>query len=253
MTDDDDRPVCPGPHERDKAPATELLCPVCTANVANTLAAIPEIYVEAYLALEPGQLRADDTETGKRGKGAEAPLPLNADADALLRHILEVILSWYEAVIPAARLTWRPLPTDAVAITTACRILTAHLRTLIALPATPVTRWVNHPDIRKLDDDTIGVVRAGGDAIVLLEMTGVQAGLEIMALRRHAQRMLGHNRPSTQLDRPCPNPDCGEQELYMLEGADHVKCRACGEHWMAADYPRLAAVLGSAAQPSVAS
>lgn len=255
---------CPGPHGRGEPPITaEPMCRHCVAELVSTIERLPEQYIAAYLALEPGQRTHEDGGRA-RGKGAEAPLPLDVEADALMRRILEVVLSWWDAVVPAAKLSWATVPSDGVAISTACRTLAVHVDTLLRIDGWPMTRAIERrrvlgkpelvfvgavasPPVQimrgrpLLPDDTIGEVRSDGHATIVLVMSGVQGALELLELRRDAERTLGHSRRSTQLERPCPS--CEEPELHLTEGQDHVRCWACGERWDASDYPRLAAVL----------
>lgn len=283
---------CPGPHGRGEPPITaEPMCRHCVAELVTTIERLPEQYIAAYLALEPGQRTHEDGGRA-RGKGAEAPLPLDVEADALMRRILEVVLSWWEAVVVAAALSTDPRPrsvvterrasrrvevttatayprlkgeteggrfaelvpvnaleavdrpsdsTSGVAITTACRTLAAHVDTLLRIDAWPMTRTVERRQIPLMAAGVPCTIMADGRALIVADLTGIAGALEILALRRDAERTLGHSRRSTQLERPCPG--CGEPELHLTEGQDHVKCWSCGERWDASDYPRLAAVL----------
>lgn len=308
---------CPGPHRGKEPPLTsQPLCDFCRDLVRKAIEQLPEQYVTAYLALEPGQ-RGRDDDGGRRSRSADAPLPLDAEADALMRRILEVVLSWHGPVIAAARLTAtppkrrpqranhiftkaasdlldkdgelilarggpsvkippttvsRPLErgdddTTGVALTSACQLLVTHLDTLLGLPVTPMSRSVPPGRVRNvsrapipslteqtvwttvtvplLADDTLGRVRADGRAIVIVDLDGVAAGLEFLELARDAERTLGRTLRTVNLERPCPNPDCGEAELHHTEGDDFVRCRACGEKHFATSYDRLAVVLGA--------
>lgn len=306
----------------------EPLCETCRRDLIKVIGGLPDAYVEAYLALEPGQrydVRQEKTHGGgKKPKGAHAPLPLDVEADALMGRILEVVLCWHDVVVAAASLSGvpahqavtrrrvvqrtqavvqrttfprldgetergefvvvapvqvtepldRPAP-DAgagVAITSACRTLAAHVDTLLRLPPEPVTRVVAAskvlaresdrrfvapaaapPAVQSLarpllDDDTVGQVRADGRALVIVEIDGVGAALELFALSRDIRRTLGQSRGATVLDRACPNPECGQPGLVLLQGADEVVCGSCGERWGAADWRRLEAVLGTSAR-----
>lgn len=297
------------------------LCEDCRRELVRVIERLPEQYLAAFLALEKGQrydVRAESEHAGRRGKGAHAPLPLDVEADALMGRMLEVVLSWHEAVVQAAGLSTavrarrvvtergasgfeavtvvtalprldgetergefvavravqgvaavdRPADSTAgVSITTACRILAAHVDTLLGLPATAVTRtlprsrvvstvtvplpstgdaprWAVVP-VPLLGDDTLGQVRADGRALAIVELDGVEAALELFRIATDARRTLGLSRGATTLNRPCPNPDCGEPGLVLLQGADEVVCGACGERWGAGDWQRLEAVLKS--------
>lgn len=113
---------CRGPHRGDEPPITSApLCDTCRRKVIEAIEGIPDQYIAAYLALEPGQrydVRAE-SEHGRRGTAPHAPVPLDAEADALMRHILEVVLCWYGVVQHAAGLharSRRPVTTQRVAI-----------------------------------------------------------------------------------------------------------------------------------------
>ena len=260
------------------------VCDKCRRELVRILNRLPDAYVDAYLALEPGQrfdVRSEQTH-GRRGKAADAPLPLDVEADALMRRILEVVLSWHEAVIAAAGLSQfsYSLPPLArshrftkaargehgetvkvplefhvrvverqaddqsgVAITTACRTLSAHVDTLLHLPSTPMTRTVSRRRVLGLADETTGVVMADGRAVVIQDLDGVDAALELFRLQRDIRRTLGLSRGATVFDRPCPG--CDEPGLVLLQGADEVVCSSCGERWGASDWRRLEEVLKS--------
>lgn len=269
MTQRSARP-CPGPHRGKEPPLTaQPLCDFCKELVRKAIKLLPEQYVAAYLALEPGQ-RGRDDDGGRRSRSADAPLPLDAEADALMRRILEVVLSWHGPVVAAAKLahtlpTSPRMSTSGVALSSTCALLAAHLDTLLALPTQPMTRSVPRGRVRNvsrapipslteqtvwttvttplLADDTLGRIRADGRAIVIADLSGVDAGLEMLELVRDAERTLGRTQRSTPLDRPCPG--CDEVALVLGEGDDFVRCTACGEKHWAADYPRLAVVLAN--------
>lgn len=301
------------------------LCDACKRDLVKLIRRIPDAYLDAYMALEPGQrydVRQEKTHGGKRSKGSHAPLPLDTEADALMGRILEVVLSWHDAVVAGAGLSGtagaariprqrvtshyepvveatmlprledetergefvavRPVQrveavgqdsTAGVALTTACCTLAVHVDVLLTLPATPVNRVVPHtrvlarkttrrfagrangpPDVQHLgrpllDDDTIGRVLADGRAIVVRELDGVDAALELFALGRDVRRTLGQSRGATVFDRPCPG--CDEPGLVLLQGEDVVRCSACGEEWGASDWQRLEMVLKSSPKTEV--
>lgn len=262
---------CPGPHRGKEPPLTsQPLCDFCRDLVKKAIEQLPEEYVTAYLALEPGQ-RGRDDDGGRRSRSADAPLPLDAEADALMRRMLEVVLSWHGPVVMAAKLA-HTLPASSrtspsgVALSSTCALLVAHLDTLLALPVQPMSRSVPPGRVRNvsrapipslteqtvwttvtvplLADDTLGRIRADGRAIVIVDLDGVAAGLEMIELARDAERTLGRTLRTVNLERPCPNPECGEAELHHTEGDDFVRCRACGEKHFATQYDRLAVVLG---------
>ncbi len=250
------------------------LCQSCRDLVKQTIERIPDAYIACYLALEPGRRYQPDT-GNVRSRRAEAPLPLDAEASAAMGRILEVVVCWHDVVVAAANLSGTVTSNlgrgrGGVAITTACRTLVAHLDTLLDQPAWSVTRSVPHHRVARtyrapvpdygdvttwvtvteplLADDTLGMVRGSGHATTILDLDGVDAALELLALERQTQATLGDVAGDTHLAAPCQNPDCGASELYLGNGSDYVRCRACGEEWPSKDYQRLAAILLAEAQ-----
>src|SRR5207237_10681071 len=88
------------------------LCRACRAKLvaaltADTPGSLVELFIRAYIAAEPGQ-RPRRERGGKAPRRAEAPLPIDPEADALQRRILEIVLSWHAPVVAAAGLTRAP-------------------------------------------------------------------------------------------------------------------------------------------------
>lgn len=153
-----------------------------------------------------------------------APVPISLAADELLRLILATLVSWEERVRDVARLV--PLDTqtsrhrrDGAVLTQAWTILAAHLDALLALP----------PDMMARGDD-------------LEELSGADAGLELLYLAHRCRRLLTDNR---QPPRHCAGVycDCGFAELYEQLDDDGqpagATCRACRTAYDRDDYADL--------------
>jgi hypothetical protein len=141
------------------------------------------------------------------------PVPINLRADEVMRDIEAILVSWEERVRDVARLT--PLDTatsrhrrGGYAVQQAADVLAPRVDALIALDAAPMLR---------------------GDQV--LELSGVDAGLEILDLHWRARAGLPETAPGA---RPLPVPcgACGWRALRemvdVLGYLDGARCRRCG-------------------------
>lgn len=112
----------------------------------------------------------------------------------------------------------QPDSTSGVALSTACRVLAAHLDVLLALPATDVMEW----------DDTAGPDGSWQP----VDRDGVDAAFSILSLHDQARANLGHTRGSDHLKGvACPERSCSQKLLYRDHGSDVVVCKACRGQW----------------------
>jgi hypothetical protein len=100
-------------------------------------------------------------------------IPIREDIDAIERQLDTSVFSWADAI--GAEMNLSPVRKFGPAV----RRVAAHLETLYEIGPTPVNRWVDAIRVSELPDDTVGVVRASGDALVTIEMTGAQGALEM--------------------------------------------------------------------------
>jgi hypothetical protein len=216
-----------------KAPALcyAAYCQKCRNQVYRALTAIPELWVRLH------------QELGSKGQASErvtmsrsAPLPLRADIDALLREHVDILASWDERVRMDAGLTMpdtdeqRRRPDHGRQAAAFCRTLAAHLDRLLELPPDAMSRAYSLHDLGKIPEGCHGRTnRIGGYAEVTVELSGADAGSEIMALQYRSRSVLGETRMVERLDVPCPDPSCDLLMLERVQGSDYsAECKACG-------------------------
>jgi hypothetical protein len=184
-------------------------CDADRTAIAKALNDLPELFVRVHQRLDKTYAVAGGPVVSV---SKSAPVPISLAADELLRLILSTLTAWEERVRTVARL--RPLDTetsrrrrDGVILCQAWTILAAHLDALLALPAEPMMR--------------------DGD---LLDLSGADAGLDLLYLAHRCRRLLTDNR---QPPRHCAGVycDCGFAELYEQLDDDGqpagAECRAC--------------------------
>ena len=219
--------------ERTTTPALTYgtFCAKCHGICLRALGDLPELWVRLHLEL------------GSKGQASErvtmsrsAPLPLRADIDAQLREIMNVLASWDERLRLAARLTLPDtdethLRTDHGRMTADfCKTLAAHLDTLLALPADAMARSFSLHNLDRIPEGAHGRTnRIGGYAEVTVDLSGADAGSEILGLHYRARSVLGETRMTERLDVPCPSDTCELLMLVRVQGSEYsAECRACG-------------------------
>jgi hypothetical protein len=227
--------------ERVTSPALtyDVFCGKCRDSVYRALGEIPELWVRLHC------------EIGVKGQGGErvsmsrsAPIPLRADIDALLRECLDVLASWDERVRLAASLTLpdtqaaRSRPDHGRQVCALARTLAAHLATLLQLPPDAMSRSFPLHDLSLIPEGCHGRTnRTGGYAEVTVDLSGADAGAEILALRHRARAKLGETRMTERLDVPCPDPSCDMLMLVRVQGSEYAaECKACGRLLSAPEY-----------------
>ena len=215
-------------------------CQKCRNKVYRDLGEIPELWVRLHQELgSKGQAGEKVTI-----KGASAPLPLRADIDAILREYLDVLASWDERVRTARRLAEPDTqdghlrPDHGRQVQRMCRTLAAHLDDLLELPADAMSRSFSLHDLGKIPEGCHGHTnRIGGYAEVTVELSGADAGTEILALHYRARSVLGETRMTERLDVPCPDPACDLLMLERRQGSSYeAECRACGRLMTTQEY-----------------
>jgi hypothetical protein len=201
-------------------------CELDEAGIGAALGDLPGYYV--YLGAELGMPATD-------GQHLHVPagprLPIRPDIDALMRLITETLCSWEERVRAAARLTTLDTQLSrhrrsGKAVLQASRVLSAHLGVLLALAAEPMTRL--------------------SDGMVATEdLSGADAGLEILHLKYRARSALGETRPKPEelLGVLCRRKSCDLRALYRADPPQHdgaaaywSVCAACGDRMTEAQY-----------------
>lgn len=148
-----------------------LYGPLCGTDhraVRRALDDLPDLRLT--LALSRGTPRQGDG-----GSTSVFPeIPIREDIDAIERKLDNVVLAWSDAIGAALRLA----PVSRFG--PAARRLVVHLDTLYDLGPTPISQWVDASRVADLPDDTVGTIRASGEAIMICEITGAQGALEIL-------------------------------------------------------------------------
>ncbi len=213
--------------------------------IGRALDWMPTAYTELYLRLPDKTVGVGGRVSGSR----TPPVPPNLGVDALMVDIVRILGSWDERVRAVANLSELSLRMrDGVALTTMVRTLSAHLDVLLALPPEPMLRSVSIQQAAQLPPGTVGNVRpAAGYADVMLDLSGADAGLEILKLHGRARHMLGLT-PRHQ-DLPVPCWACGLRTVRRWDGtaglADEAECMECGEKYTAQRYDLLMAEVAS--------
>lgn len=231
-TSDNQRPCARGDRcsERDSqgqpAQGPRPFCATDQLVVARSLAWLPEAFVLLHQRL--GDKSAGRTE--KVSASRTPSIPLNLAVDTLLTDMVGLLESWAERVRDVARLSGPTTDAsrrrrDAIVVADATRILTGHLDVLLALPEAPMVRFLPLHQIGKLSDDTPGIVLAYA-AITNPDLSGADAGLEILHLHSRARGLLGLT-PKHQ-DLPVPCWSCGLKTVRRWDGAaglaDSAEC-----------------------------
>ena len=216
----------------------DTFCQADRNHIYRQLAGIPELWVRVHQEL-PVKTQGTERVTMSRS----APVPPNLNADALLREILAVLSSWDERVRMDAGLT---LPDtqlsrqrrDPVVLAETVRLLTAHLDRLLALPADAMSRTYSLYDLEKIPEGAYGRSnRIAGYADVTVELSGADAGEEILRLAYRARAFLGETRMRERLDAPCPDPACDGFTMERVQGSEYAaECHACGRLMTGAEW-----------------
>ena len=227
--------------ERVTTPALcyQAFCSKCQGLTFRALGDLPELWVRLHL-----ELGSKGQATERVSMSRSAPLPLRADIDAQLREILNVLASWDERLRLAARLT---LPdtdethrrTDHGRLTAGfCKTLAVHLDTLLSLPPDAMSRSFSLYNLDRIPEGAYGRTnRIGGYAEVTVDLSGADAGTEILGLHYRARSVLGETRMTERLDVPCPDPACDMLMLVRVQGSDWAaECKACGRLLSTSEY-----------------
>ncbi|MEU6034007.1 hypothetical protein ABZ801_01215 [Actinomadura sp. NPDC047616] len=216
----------------------------CAARTGDGPARTPRPFCEADRARIAAALDAMPRYHGALGKalgerhtgpaehvsGAPTPAaPIRLDLADLAHQLHETLLGWEERVRAVARLPDAPTrgvrPT--VAVTRAAATLASHLDALLALPAEPMAR-------PKPSEE---------DGWSLIDLDGVDAGLELLDLARRCRAALGLTRAPQRMAAPCGT--CGLMLLERADGPagldDAATCTSCGTYYSPAEYAALAA------------
>jgi hypothetical protein len=222
-------------------------CAPDKGKIANALAELPRLYVS--LSAELGSPSQASTAT----RSPFGPrLPLRGDIEAIMRAYAEVLTSWHERVAAVASLASPPEPhrdgspsaRPSWYVDRAVKVLKPRLDALLALQPEPMRRAISLRDLALMPEGTDGVVRSVY-AAVMIDLSGADAGLEVLALQRLAGRALGETRqrPVELLGVPCRDPECDMLALRRAElpsdpaeDPDWSECTVCGDRMTETEY-----------------
>ena len=210
--------------------------PFCDADVTrirDCLTDMPRRYVE--LAARIGDKGTSDGPRVSGGRGAAPPIPINTGVDAFQQQIVEIVTSWEERVRDAANLADVSGNRRAGhAVKVACQVLAAHVQALLALPPDSMYRTVDIARAEYVPDTAVGYVHDGGWIGYNDDLSGVEAGVEILNLHHRCLARLGWTPQHHDLISPCWT--CGERALRRQDGtmglADHVQCLHCRDEYL---------------------
>ena len=235
-----------GQTRREPAHGPRSFCDRDRGHIARCLEELPEQYVR--LVIELGS-------PSSRGAAIRVPfgprLPVRVDIDALTRLMGESLISWHERVADVARLDFPSsrlsrMRRESRAIHRAQQVLSAHLDAMLALPPLPMSRAWDLRDLDRLPDGATGVIRSVF-ADITLDLSGADAGNEILRIRYLARAVLGETRakPEELIGVPCRDPqgDCGWRTLVRAELPSREdepvwwsECARCGDRMTEPDY-----------------
>lgn len=209
--------------------------PFCRADIhaiTRALTGMTERYVHLH------------TQIGLKGQGGgvrvtmskTAPIPIRLDVDALIRHMIVILCSWDERIAAQARLS-RPdtllsrCRRDQKIIPAAVAALSPRVTVLLQLP--PETMW-RAVTLRAAADPPAGAVtrlhKHAGWAEMLTDLSGADAGLELLDLEHKCRATLGQTLPPPVALDGVP---CRRCELLGLEVAPEPQyrsvCADCGD------------------------
>ena len=231
-----------GETRREPALGPRNFCESDTRHIERCLEEIPEQYV--HLFAELGRPSA-------RGSAVRMPfgprVPIRVDVDALMKLMAEVLCSWHERVadvhsldFPSASETRR----EAQAVKRAVDVMAPRLSSVLALEPAPMTRAYDLRALESLPEDAPGVVHSVFAEIVL-DLSGADAGMEIINLRHLARALLGETRakPEELVGVPCRADGCGWRAVYRAELPSHedepawwTECARCGDKMTEPEY-----------------
>lgn len=178
-------------------------CARDTQLIDGALAELPQLYVELHL-----ELGRYGSASGQRVSGTrERATPVRLEVDALMRQLHWTLVTWHELTADAVGQTVRTALRQraGVEVGAACKVLRGQLGVLLRLPPS-------------------AVIRAG----VVVELDGVQAGLELLRVHARARALLGRHRYVQVREAPCER--CGTYALTREAGAELTRCAECGHH-----------------------
>jgi hypothetical protein len=237
------RKTVPGDDGKYIAVPAQTYRPFCDADVTrirDCLNDLPRRYVE--LAVRIGDKSISDGPRVSGGRGVAPPIPINTGVEAFQQQITEIVTSWEERVRDAAHLADVSGNRRAGhAVKVACQVLAAHVHALLALPPDSMYRTVDIARAEHVPDTAVGYVHDGGWIGYNDDLSGVEAGVEILNLHHRCIARLGWTPQHHDLRTACW--DCEVPRLRRWDGTvgleDHVVCRNCGSEYLGDRLKRL--------------
>ena len=220
-------------------------CPACRSAIAGRLEELPEACVRMLVQI--GQR----PKTGKAVRVPPGPRePIRLEIDALVREMAFVLGSWHERVAAIDNLTAPDMHAavrhPAKAVGDAVKILHPRIDALLALQPEPMVRMFYLPKAAEEQADGVregrpwtggdGRVLPSGEAYLLPELGGREAGKEILDLHHRARKITGQVRARPESFDGIP---CRSSEAMCLERAEppsnpqqramKSRCADCGD------------------------
>jgi hypothetical protein len=215
-------------------------CDADVTRIRRCLDDLPHRYVELSTHIGDKTTSARPRVSG--GGKAAPPIPINTGVEALQQQITEIVTSWEERVRDAARLAdVSGARRTAHAVASACATLSAHVHVLLALPADALYRTCDIAHAENVPDQDDAFVHDGGWIHYVDNLSGVEAGVEILNLHHRCLARLGWTPQHHDLRTACW--DCEIPRLRRWDGTvgldDHVTCRNCGSEYLGDRLQRL--------------
>lgn len=228
------------------APITDEagLCDGCARNAEHAVNDMPSTWVALHMAI------GDTSRNNQKVSiSRDAPIVINADADALKMAIVEWLVAAAARVSEILNIE-EPQPrnntdTEHARVIIACtRIIGPNIDKLIALPADDVMVWLSAAETQYPGErfylDELGTPHIG---VKVTPMTGADLALKLTDLRHKARTFLMITAPADKLSLPCPR--CNEYQLTRRherrrsKEIDQIECGACGLDWPYEQYRNL--------------
>lgn len=212
--------------------APDSLCEGCIKSLDRVIGELPEMWISLELALGDKGQGQDQRVSGTR----VPPIPLSVTTAAVMDSLVEWVSAGASRVAeminttdpsPASRTTQE----QGQAIVDGCRLLRTNLDRLLESESDTVSVWLGPKETGRPGEtwtDSFGNRRG----IKLVDMTGIDIGLEIQRQHRLGRAILGHTQPRQRQPLPCPL--CSSATVYRtvrtIRGKvfDEVNCDSCG-------------------------
>lgn len=224
----------------------DSLCLGCVKTLEKVLGELPEMWVRLELALGDKQGGQEQRVSGTR----VPPIPLSVSVAAVMDSLVEWISAGAARVAEIVN-TADPSPNsrttqeEGQAVVDGCRLLKTNLGRLLTAESEPVMVWLGPKETGRPGEswvDSFGNRRG----IKLVDMTGVEIGLEIQRQHKLARTMLGITSPRSRQTLACPL--CCSMTVFRTVKTvrsrvyDDVSCDTCRKHWTYEDFQTICGV-----------